>query len=342
MKGVVQMAATVKDLAQKTGLSVGTISNYLNNRKVKDENKVLIEEAIQLLDFNMNYTARSLRTKKSNIIGLIIPSMSVTFFSKVTTIIDKYLSDRGYLLMLCTLDAEDTEKQMEKLNRLKENNIDGFIVIPDTDSAVLTEWVQKTQLQKPIIILDKKIESIQDASYVLVNNYEATYDATNFVLGKGHRELGIISGATNNYASRERFRGMIQAIEDSEFRVNTYTVEGNFLKKSGYDACEEILTKKPHTSVLLVLNYDMTLGAIEYLHQNGRVIGEDISIIGYDLLEFSAIIQPSIAIVTQPLDEMAAYTASKLLAAVEGEEALGSEEEIFACKLYENASVIQM
>lgn len=325
------MSSTIKDVAKKSGLSLGTVSRYLNGYQIKEKNRILIEQAIEELDFKVNLFARGLRTNESKIIGFIIPSMSLTFTSRMIETIERYLSFHGYGMIICTV-LEETHIDKEKLNILLHQRLDGLIILPSAQNKILQEWILEGRFNFPVIILDRILPSLKEYPHITVDNANATYHATLELIKKGHKRIAFIAGDKYGYTSDEREKGFIQALTDNKLPVNQeYIYYGDFLRESGYEGGERLLNLSEKPTAIIVSSYDMTLGFVEYCNLHQVKIGSDISVIGFDLSEISDIVVPSLSMIVQPIEEMGLYAAKSMIDKIVENKVIESKE--FPCNL---------
>lgn len=335
------MVATIKDISEKTGLSLGTISNYLNGKNIREKNKIIIEKAIDELGYSVNMSARSLKTNQTKLIGLVIPSTDLTFFAKLVSIVERILSKKGYMVMI-TVIGHSPITDYQKLCNLESRNVDAMIIIPSAKNEALEKWLKNLKKPIPIIVLDRMIEDYKKAKYVLVNNEVASKMAVEYLIHKNHRSISIIGGDEGGYTTVERLKGYRKALEENNIEVNPeYIIYGDFTKRGGYLACEEIFRLNHLPTAIFVTNYDMTLGVIEYLNERNIKIGQDISLIGFDLDEITKIISPSITMIIQPIKEIAEYTAYRLLDFLK-HDYFEKAPMNFTCRLKEGGSVFEV
>jgi LacI family transcriptional regulator len=336
-----ELEATIKDISEKTGLSLGTISNYLNGRNVKEINRILIETAIEELGYNVNMSARSLKTKQSKLIGLVVPSSELTFSAKLVSVVEKILSKKGFMVMI-TVIGHSPLIDYQKLINLQSRNADAMIIIPSTNNETLEKWLKSLKSPIPIIILDRIIEDYNKAKYVLVNNESASKMAVDYLIHKNHKLISIIGGDMDGYTTIERMKGYKKSLEENDMEINPdYIIYSDFTIRGGYLACEKIFQLKNLPSAIFVTNYDMTLGVIEYLNEHNIKIGEGISLIGFDLDDLTKIVNPSITMIIQPIKEMAEYTAYRLLDFLK-REYYEKTPIFFTCTLKEGGSVSEL
>lgn len=301
--------STIKDVAKYTGLSIATISKYINGGNVLVENRAIIQEAIEKLDFTRNEMARGLKTNKTMTIGILIPSLENIFFTTIVSIIEDQLLAEGYGTIICDF-REDKELEKKKLEFLVNKNVDGIIMVSyGADQAYIQELLDK---KIPVILLDRMVKGL-DCDCVLADNLNASYQAVEALITRKHKRIGIICGPDGTYTAEERRKGYVRVHEDYDLPIDEallspsdYTVEG------GYKALTEFWYMSRRPTAVMVTNYEMTIGAIMAINDLSINIPEDLSIIGFDNIQMSKVVKPPLSIVEQPMKEIGA-TAAKLL-----------------------------
>jgi LacI family transcriptional regulator len=304
------LATTIKDIAKKTGLGLATISKYLNGGNVLEENKIAIEEAIKILDFRVNEFARGLKTSKSKTIGVVIPELSNIFCTSIITVIEDILRQNGYGILVC--DCRTDEKlEYEATEFLVNKMVDGIISMPVSKNG---EHL-KLPLSKgiPVVLIDRKVEGL-NVDAVLVDNVAAAENAVEYLIDHGHREIGIICGPRDVFTSHQRQLGYSQAfIKKGLFPKQELIEYGDYTVESGYECLKKLLVKNEMLSALFVTNYEMTLGAIIAINELSIKIPEQISLIGFDNMHLSQVVQPKLTIISQPIHQIAENVAHIML-----------------------------
>lgn len=301
--------ATIKDVAKHTGLSIATISKYINGGNVLEENRAMIQEAIELLGYKRNEMARGLKTNKTMTVGILIPSLENIFFTSIVSMIEDQLLEEGYGTIICDF-KEDIDMEKKKLEFLVNKNVDGIIMVSyGADKAYIQELLDK---KIPVILLDRMIKGL-DCDCVLADNLNASYQAVEALITRKHKRIGIICGPEDTYTALERRKGYIRVHEDYDLEIDEslicpsdYTVEG------GYEALKEFWNMGSRPSAVMVTNYEMTIGAIMAINELNIKVPEDLSIIGFDNIQMSKVVRPPLSIVEQPMKEIG-RTAAKLL-----------------------------
>ena len=190
--------ATIKDVAKLAGVSVSTVSKYLNGGHLRGNNADAIRDAIAQLDYRVNPFARSLKNQRTRSIGILLPDISAPFFGTVVTGIEKKLRESGYHSLICCYSANHAMER-EQLQYLISIGIDGLIYVPENLSA--EEFYELTdKYSVPMVQVDRIIQGVHSDT-VLVNNADAVYTATQKLIDNGHSRIGIISGAKSVYTA---------------------------------------------------------------------------------------------------------------------------------------------
>ena len=311
------MAATIKDIAQKTGLGLATISSYLNGGNVREKNRIKIEAAIEELHYEINEVARGLKTNRTKTIGVVIPELNNVFCSEIITEMEDVLRSHGYATMIC--DCR-TDKQLEEeaVTFLMQKRVDGIINMPvDTTGAHLEAF---RAAGKPVVLIDRKIKNLHCDS-VFVDNRTASREAIELFIKNGHDKIGIIAGPEEIFTAQERFLGYTDALSAAGIRIKDNLIyHGNYTIQSGVEGVEKLVKDNPDMTAVFASNYEMTMGAVIGINELGISIPDDISVIGFDNLSFARACRPKLTIVTQPTETIGAEVARIMLERLENTE----------------------
>ncbi|ROR30552.1 LacI family transcriptional regulator [Mobilisporobacter senegalensis] len=309
------MAATIKDIAQKTGLGLATISSYLNGGNLREKNREKIEQAIKELNFEVNETARGLKTNKTKTIGVVIPELNNVFCAEIIIEMEDILRQHGYATIICDCRTnKDIEK--EAIDFLYRKRVDGIINMPvNVDGNHLKSFIKA---KKPIILIDRKINGL-DCDCVLVDNLTAVKDAIGILIKNGHSKIGIISGPEEIFTAQERLLGYrLALLEAGIVPEERFIAHGDYTIQGGMKCIEELIKKNPDMTAVFVSNYEMTMGTVIGINELGIKIPENISVIGFDNIEFARACKPKLAIVTQPTKKIGVNVAEIMLNRISG------------------------
>jgi LacI family transcriptional regulator len=333
------MGATIKDIANRTGLGLATISKYLNGGKVLPENRVKIEKAVSALNYMPNSFARGLKTQRSKMIGIVIPVLNNSFFMRIITRMEYVMKEQGYAVIISDCQ-ENKEQERESIEFLMNKNVDGIISFPvGRSGSYLTPAIEKGI---PVVLLDRLIPKLHgQVDSVSIDNEAISREAVGMLIEKGHRRIGIIAGPKGTYTSDKRLQGYIDAlkyggIDESEDMIVRceYTAEG------AAGAFKRLMKKCGDITALYVTNHDMTLGALIALSESRYSIPKDISFIGFDSMDWAKITIPPLTIVEQPMEQIGTVAAEIMLRRLSGiDEEIPSRSVVLSAKLNLGESV---
>ncbi len=308
--------ATIKDVARLAGVSVSTVSKYINGGHVRMENVEPIRSAIAQLDFRANPFARSLKMQRSRSIGILLPDMAAPFYGAVLTVLDKCLREQGFHTLISCYGS-DHGLERENLSFLITNGIEGLVYIPEDLTA--EEFYELTaNFSIPMVQVDRMIQGV-DGDAVLVNNTDAVYEAVNQLLGRGHRRVALITGPKSVFTAKERQVGYLRALSDYGILYDDALVisdENNFA--TGYRGFSALMEQEDRPTAVFTTNYDITMGLITAAREQGVQIPQELDIFGFDCVEVCSMMHPPLPVVHQPEQEIAQTAANYLIERLEG------------------------
>lgn len=305
------MAITIKDIAALAGVSKTTVSKIINN---KDESisKPTRDKVLKIMkeqNYVPNKLAQSLVTKRTKTIGLLIPDIRNPFFTDISRGAEDFARKEGYNIIFCSTD-ENYEREAECISMLCEKMIDGIIFTPS--SVTSHEENRYNDLDIPMVLVDKNIESSNAKGIVKVDNKNGTYEATKHLIKQGHKDILYLSGPLKNDISKERLQGYIRALEKNNLSVKKENiVEGKYRYEWAYNFIKNLEEIK--CTAICCANDLMAIGAIQALREKKFKIPEDISIVGFDDIETAKLIDPSLTTIRQPAYEMGAKASEILI-----------------------------
>jgi LacI family transcriptional regulator len=308
--------ATIKDVARMAGVSVSTVSKYINGGNVRPENVEPIRSAIEKLEFRVNPFARSLKTQRSRSIGVLLPDITAPFFGNVLTALDKVLRENGYhSLISCYSSNHGLER--DNLSFLLSAGIDGLIYAPEDLSV--EEFYELTANRKiPVVQLDRTLQGLS-ADAVLVNNADASYSAVCHLIDKGHRRVAIISGPKSVFSAKERQIGYLRALSDRGILYDDQLVisdQNDFA--TGHRGFDALMKLEDKPTAVFTTNHNITMGFLTAAHEQGLRIPEDIDIFGFDCVDICSMMRPPLPVVHQPEVEIGTLAASYLIQRLDG------------------------
>ncbi|BBH24065.1 LacI family transcriptional regulator [Paenibacillus baekrokdamisoli] len=323
--------ATIKDIAEKVGVTVTSVSRVLNNRGyISEMLKKKVHEAMEELNYQPNEVARSLIRKKSNIIGLIIPDVSHPFFGEVTYYIEYYADKNGYKLLLCNSKLNKL-KEKEYINMLKGSQVDGIIMGSHT-----MDTKDYTSIKLPMVTLDRQITDT--IPYISSDNYKGGELATNLLIKKGCKKIAHISGNLHlNLLAKLRHDAFKKVILNKGIE---HIVLQTDLNGFNYDEYEQLVSamfqEHPDIDGVFASSDIIAAQVLKECYRIGKSVPQDVKIVGYDGIQLGQLITPGITTIKQPTKDIGKMAVSLIIEQIEGEDV--PKENILPVKLIERQS----
>jgi len=305
--------ATIKDVAIVAGVTVTTVSRVLNNRGyISEATRKKVYDAMQQLNYRPNEMARSLLRKKSNLIGLIVPTVAHPFFSELTNYIEYYAYKLGYKILLCN-SYQDSVKEKEYIMMLKSNQVDGIIMASHT-----LEIQEYLNLELPIVAVDRMFS--KSIPFITSDNYSGGVLATNLLIDKGCKKLAHISGSLElETPANNRYKAFVDVV--NERNIEHVILETKLGILENY---EEIVYKlfeeNPDIDGIFASSDMIGISVIKVAKVLGREIPKDLKIVGYDDITFSALVVPTLTTIKQPMKKMGELVIQILIDQIEEKE----------------------
>ncbi len=295
------MAASIKDVARESGVSIATVSRVLNGIDVvNEETKRKVLDAIEKLDYRPNILARSLKTQKSSTIGIIIPDISNPVYPEIVRGAEDVASIYNYNIMLSNTDL-DKEREKEAFNMLREKMVDGIIYMGNSLDEDLKETIKNINV--PVVSIGTMDEGNEIPS-VGIDTYAASYDATSYLQRKGDRNIAYIGYEEHRSVENQKmFNGYRDAMEDNGTFKEELVYFGALKAEDGYKGIDAILNKEKIQGIFCS-NDEIAMGAINALRENGIRVPEDVDVMGFDDISIASIYHPTLTTVARPLYDM--------------------------------------
>jgi len=309
------VTARIKDVAEHAGVSSATVSRVLSNKPhVREELKERVHKAVAELSYEPNRVARSLRSQRSTIIGLVISDIRNSFYNTVVRAIEDVAFEQGYAVFLCNSD-ENPDKELFYLNLLKAEKVAGVIITPARENASNSNSLINADI--PVVAVDRQIP-IFEMDSVLTNNSEASYQLVSQLIAKGHKRIAAVLSDLSITTGRERFEGYKQAILDAGLEFSDDLVRSGLpIAEDGYKLTRVLLEPKQRPTALFTGNELITLGALKAIYEMGLSIPQDIELASFDKLDWIPLL-PEMVYAEQPSYELGKQAASLLFDRING------------------------
>ncbi|MHB1275412.1 MAG: LacI family DNA-binding transcriptional regulator [Candidatus Humimicrobiaceae bacterium] len=306
---------TIKDVAKIAGVSVGTVSNVLNEfDSVSDANKSKVMDTIKTLGYKPSRIAASLSKKKTMNIGLIIPDVSSPFYSDLINGVTETLDAHGYNVFLCSSNSE-ISKETKIINDLLSMWIDGIILIPVYSSK--RDIKEMESINIPIVLVNREIKGLT-RDIVIFDNFGGAYEAANFLIKNNHKKIIILDGPKYSRSFEDRLLGWKTAMEENRLYNNNLVFRGDFTVESGYDMMLESLNELVGIDAVFASSDLIALGALNALEEKKIKVPDDISIIGFGDIYLSKFLKPSLTTIRRPFYNIGKTAVSILMEKIQG------------------------
>jgi LacI family transcriptional regulator len=310
---------TIYDVARLAGVSTATVSRALNGTgQIAPATRATIEAAVEQLGYRPNTIARSLVTRSTQTIALLLPDITNPFYAALVSGIQQAALAEGWTMLLCTTES-DAEREEHYLRVLRAKQVDGALV----DGLVLPSDRISRFVEDgfPIVCLDRDIDS-RSIPLVQVNNRLGGRIATQHLIDLGHTRIAHVTGAGELGISDERLAGYRDALTETGLPVDFQLVEeGRFTDEGGHDAARKLLEREPDLTAIFAANDLSALGVMNAVAEVGKRVPEDVSVVGFDDLHLSAYTSPPLTTIRQPAVEIATLATTILIGLTRGHQA---------------------
>ncbi len=302
---------TLHDLAKKLNVSTATISRALTRPEtVSRATRDRVINAVREFGYRPNAIARSLRTKQTRTIGLVVSDITNWFFGTIVKAIEDVAKSSGYSVIICNAN-EDPRNEEIALRLFWERSVSGIISCSSGASLELLKSILQAQI--PIVDLDRK-SGLTNVDSVTSNNTEAALHATGHLLRLGHTKIGMIGGPLHLSTARERLAGFNQALQaEAVIQRPNYVQIGNFRNQGGYAAAKQLLNLPDPPTALLVANSEMLAGALHAFRESKIAIPQDLSVVNFDDDKWLPYLDPPFTVIAQPTEIMGRRAIELLL-----------------------------
>lgn len=306
---------TIKDIAARAGTSVATAGRALGGYgNVFHETRERVMAAARALDFQPNMSARSLKGKSTQTIGLMIANVRVPFFSMLVRAVEDSAMEKGFSVIVCNID-DNREKECEYLSLLRSKRVDGLIVCSayTARSEMQARIARLYERDIPTVFLDRKVDGLERPS-VQIDNVTGTTMAVNHLVNLGHTRIGLASHLPNIDTIQNRVLGYKQALRNHVLKRDPALIamRGTHALQDGLEAGKALLQLKDPPTAIVTINALITFGVLAAIKELGLRIPDDVSLVGWDDFELAAVMTPSISVVAQPTYSLGSIATNML------------------------------
>lgn len=289
--------ATIKDVANRAGVSVATVSYVLNGTKrVSEAANQRVLEAASALNYRTNRSARALRTGQSQTIGLLVPDLINPYFPELAQAVSERARSLGYSVLLYSTGNE-LEAELEGIRLLEEHRVDGAIWVPVSDQ-------HPGEMPFPVVVVDRPLSRYDGVS---ADHYQGGMLLAAYVMEKGHHRIGLLSGQQTLASARLRREGFVSSLKGASI---VWEHEVAFSSSLSEEARGALLSRS--ASIAVCANDVVAINAIKFLGDASIRVPDDVSVVGFDDIPWSAVVRPELTTVRQPLAAIGHKAVEKL------------------------------
>ncbi|MDR1580624.1 MAG: LacI family transcriptional regulator [Synergistaceae bacterium] len=334
------MAVTIKDIAKKCKVSITTVSRTINGvtEGVGEETRNRVLKAIKDTGYRPNSIARSMITKKTYTVALVIPDICNPFWAELARGVGDACASGGYHLFLCNTDGSSKEER-EQVQFLRESRVDGIIFTTQNEEEDNADIKQFIREKYPVVLVERYIKDFKPPLLVTINNRGGIKKLVDYLICRGHKKIAYIGGPKLAANAAMRLEGYREGLAANGIQYKAPLVSaGDYKLGSGYEATVGFLrSQKDNFTAIIAANDLMAIGACGAISDAGLSVPRDISVAGFDNLPLSAMIRPHITSMGVSIHQLGKMAAELLLERLSG---VMEERHIFMeCALSERNSV---
>ncbi|WP_207533442.1 LacI family DNA-binding transcriptional regulator [Desertivirga arenae] len=304
---------TILDIAKELNITFSTVARALNDHPaISDATKKAVRETAERLNYRQNKIASSLRSGRSNVIGVIVPSLHVSFFSSVVHGIEKVMNANGYAILL--YQTNESEKQQAKgIDTFLQSRVDGIIASISLDTQDDSSFQEIIKRNIPLIFFDRSFEDL-NVSSVTIDDYKGGFIATEHLIKQGYRKILHITAEQNISIFKERLRGYVDALDYYNIPLNEdLIIKGNFSLEFGKDVVKEMKQKGIDYDAVFALEDYTAAGVIQQLMEYNIRVPEEVGVIGFANEAFGSLVTPRLSTIDQQTVKMGEEAAKLFL-----------------------------
>lgn len=312
------MSITIKDVARQANVSISTVSRVINDSKpVSDDIKIRVVKVIEELGYKPNPVARSLVTKKSRLIGVIIPDISDPYIAELLNAIEEVAKTYDYDIILCN-SYGSLESEEHYLHLLQTKQVEGMLFLTYKLRTAHKNFFESSQM--PVVMINRDASEL-NLSSVSVNNYDAVLEMTTKLFEDGHEDIVLIrNGKDSDVFGPSQHAGFKKAHENFNKELDDNRVfNGGFQIDKAYEICKGLIEKKELPSAIIATTDSMAIGAINCLIDHGIKVPEEVSVAGFYDTKLAEMYRPQLTTIHQPIYDIGAVAIRLLIKQINGE-----------------------
>ena len=331
---------TIRDVAKLAGVAPITASRVISNSGYASEDvRQRVNQAAEQLGYVPNYLARSLRSKRTRTLALVLTDITNPFWTTVARGVEDAASEEGYNVIFCYTD-ESASKQEAYLETLIQKQVDGILLVPVRSKKHPIEFLRQQKVQ--VVLLDRRLPNIE-VDVVRGDSKGGAYQLVQLLLKLGHSRIAILSGPSGVSSADDRVAGYQRALHEAGLQPEDQLIfHGDFSLESGYQMTRSLLKLPARPTALFAGNNFIAIGALKTLHDAGLAVPENMSVVSFDDLPAAILVDPFLTVAAQPAYEMGQRATRRLLECLNGKNCDGVQDIVLPVSIIERRSTLAL
>lgn len=327
---------TIRDVAKLAGVAPITASRVISNSGyASDEVRQRVNQAAEQLGYVPNFLARSLRSKRTHTLALVLTDITNPFWTTVARGVEDAASEEGYNVIFCNTD-ESASKQDSYLEAMIQKQVDGILLVPARRQESPIGFLHKQNVQ--VVLLDRRLPNLE-TDVVRCDSFGGAYQLVKLLLKLGHRRIAMLSGPNGVSSADDRVGGYRQALREAGLQPDEQLIfYGDFSLESGYQMTHSLLALPSRPTALFAGNNFIAIGALKTLQEAGLAVPENMSVVSFDDLPVSILVDPFMTAAVQPAYEMGVRATKRLLECLDGQNTGGIKDIVLPVSIVERKS----
>jgi LacI family transcriptional regulator len=307
---------TIHDIARELDITFSTVARALNDHPaISERTKKEVLKTAKKLGYQQNKLASSLRSGKTNIIGIIVPSLKVNFFSSVVAGIEEIMNKNGYSILFYQSN-ENLIHEKKGIETFIQARVDGIIASVTKETLISGHFKEILDREIPLVFFDRVLGDLHTPN-VTINDFKGAYEATEHLIKQGYKHIVHINGIQRIPIFEERLRGYIAALEDNNIKVDKkLIIKGKFSKEFGAAVIRKLIKKKINFDAVFALEDFTAMGVLTELKKHKIKIPEEVGVIGFANEPFSELVSPQLSTIDQQTKKMGEATGELMLLSI--------------------------
>ena len=309
------MSVTLLDVARHAGVSAATVSRVLAQKPdVREATRQRVLASVEALGYQPNRVARSLRVRRSSIIGLIISDIENPFFTSLVRAVEDVAYEHKYAVFLCNSD-ENTDKETLYIDLMCAERVAGVVISPTRETN--TPCHKLIEAGIPVVTVDRRVRDME-MDTVVVDNLGSSFELTEHLIQNGHTRIGAVFGPSETTTGKERKKGHVKALNAHGIPLSSDLVcSGPPKERAGYQFAKRVLTQPDPPTALYAGNNLLAVGIMRAINELQLRIPDDVALVSFDELDWMSLVQPSLTVIAQPTYKLGSTAARLLLTRIQ-------------------------